>query len=98
MSSTFTEVELSNTIKGSSNDTIEVLQLNDDSVMEMEMDKDYILILGKQSSHENTYYVKGGTQGIFEVDGNSLTIIDDEIHYSARSPRSRAISSRSRVR
>ncbi len=75
--STMSTVSIANTIKGNSSREIKILQLNGDSVLEKQMT--YILILGKQSDLENTYYVKGGTQGVFLEKGNILALSDEEM-------------------
>jgi hypothetical protein len=80
--STISEFLVKSIVKGASDERIKILQLNDDSVLEV--DKEYILILGKQSYHENTYYITGGTQGIFLISGDKLVPNDDDIKSSFR--------------
>lgn len=80
--STISEFLVKSIVKGASDERIKILQLNDDSVLEV--DKEYILILGKQSYHENTYYITGGTQGIFLISGDKLVPNDDDIESSFR--------------
>lgn len=80
--STISEFLVKSIVKGASDEKIKILQLNDDSVLEV--DKEYILILGKQSYHENTYYITGGTQGIFLISGDKLVPNDDDIESSFR--------------
>ena len=70
--STISEVEISDCIKGSPEEKIQILQLNDDHVLTE--DNEYILILGKQK--RNTYYIKGGTQGIFLIEDDKVSAID----------------------
>lgn len=74
--STFTTVKISKTLKGNTLETIEVLQLNGNEVLNI--GSEYLLILGIQSNHENTYYIKGGEQGIFFTDINGQLRIKDE--------------------
>ena len=59
---------------------IKILQLNDKQVL-----KDgnkCILILGKQEGHENTYYIKGGFQGMFYVSEDKIIAVDDKMKES----------------
>lgn len=84
--STISEVEISDCIKGSPEEKIQILQLNDDHVLTE--DNEYILILGKQKRNTyynkdgNTYYIKGGTQGIFLIEDDKVSVKDSDMDAS----------------
>jgi len=55
---------------------IDVLQIKGDN--ELKPNKEYILFLGKQDQVSNQYYIVGyGTQGIFVIDNNQITPVDE---------------------
>lgn len=68
-------VEMTEVYKGTGEETIRVLQLAKDGVLAEGVE--YILFLGRQEGESNgEYYVKGGLQGIFRIDGDKLLIYD----------------------
>jgi hypothetical protein len=68
-------IKVTTSIKGTASNEIYVLKsgsLKDNEYI-LKKDKEYILLLGDQSkSGENTYFIKGGEQGCFLIDGDKL--------------------------
>ncbi|MBJ6360937.1 hypothetical protein ACFOQM_06435 [Paenibacillus sp. GCM10012307] len=79
---THSTIEIIEQWKGNSDtETVIVYQLSDET---LELDKQYILFLGKQEEEkENSYYIKGGHQGDLLIDNGDLishsSIISNEL-------------------
>lgn len=68
-------IEVAEVYKGTGDKIIKVLQLAKDGVLAEGVE--YILFLGRQEDGSNdAFYVKGGLQGIFRIEGNNLLIYD----------------------
>jgi hypothetical protein len=101
-------IRVTNTIKGKAADEIYVLKsgsLKDNEYI-LKKGKEYILLLGDQSrSGENTYFIKGGEQGCFLIDGDRLyakdSVMADEleniIEFGAQEESMNAKSSKNQV-
>lgn len=77
-SSIVTTFRVENCYKGLRFDTIDIYQLGALGVEGvLEPGKQYTLFLGLQGEpHENKFYIKGGVQGVFEVQNEKLVIKD----------------------
>lgn len=79
--STITELNPTITYTGNSNSIIKVLQLK--SEIQLELDKEYVLFLNQQGDSQDLYYIIGyGKQGIIEVAGDHLIVMDEIIKES----------------
>ncbi len=71
---TVTEFNIEESIQGIDNKVIKIIQLNDSKLIEA--GKEYVLVLDKDYEN-NTYYILGGNQGIFEESNEKIITYND---------------------
>lgn len=74
LASILSTVKVKKAYKGENFEEIEVLQLKDGSALDLE--KEYVLFLGKQTDDSGKFFIKGGFQGKFTKTGEKIENTD----------------------